>query len=240
MRGSIILKVGSMLNNQLSLPLRLRDEASFSNFFVGQQAILTQQLQATAAGEGEAFIYLWGARGLGRTHLLQATCHAAEAKGRTTMYLPLGEQLPPEVLQGMEELHLVCIDDVDAIAGDPIWEEALFHFYNRARLIGTHLVIAGLAAPMNLKIKLADLRSRLANGLSFHLAELSDAEKIIALQLRAELRGINLSQELGHFLLCHGDRQMAALIDYLDRLDEASFTAQRRLTIPFVKNILQF
>lgn len=239
MPENAILKVGSMLNSQLSLPLRLRDDASFSNFFVSDPAaILVQQLQTTAIGTGEAFIYVWGACGVGRTHLLQAACHAAQASMLTAMYLPLAENLPTEVLQGMEEINLVCIDDIEAIAGHPAWEEALFHFYNRARQAGTHLIVASLTAPLNLNINLPDLRSRLASGLSFHLVELSDAEKIAALQMRAELRGMSLSPEVGEFLLRHGDRNMAALIGYLDSLDEASLAAQRRLTVPFVKGIL--
>ena len=57
--------------------------------------------------------------------------------------------------------------------------------------------------------------------------------------MRAKLRGFELSKEVGRFILKRLDRQMRTLFDMLDRLDHASIVAQRKLTIPFVKDILR-
>ena len=81
-------------------------------------------------------------------------------------------------------------------------------------------------------------QSRLSLALVFQLQQLSDEDKLRALQLRASRRGLNLPDDVGRFILTRGARSMSALFDLLDRLDQASLQAQRKLTIPFLKEIL--
>ncbi len=64
-------------------------------------------------------------------------------------------------------------------------------------------------------------------------------KKILALQLRAKLRGFELPEDVGRFVLKRLDREMQTLFKTLDELDRASIVAQRKLTIPFVKDILE-
>jgi DnaA family protein len=145
----------------------------------------------------------------------------------------------PEVLDGMEQLSLVCIDNIEGIAGDPQWEAAVFHLYNRILETGrTRLFITGDRPPRQLNLSLADLASRLDWGQIYRLQPLSDEEKLQALQLRAKLRGFELPEDVCRFLLKRLDREMLTLFMTLDQLDHASITAQRKLTIPFVKEIL--
>ena len=80
--------------------------------------------------------------------------------------------------------------------------------------------------------------SRVA-GQIYKLQPLSDEDKLQALQLRARLRGFELPEDVGRFLLKRLDREMRTLFMTLDQLDRASITAQRKLTIPFVKEILK-
>ena len=229
-----------MVKEQLPLSFNWRHGVRFDDFIAGTHEALVHCLRDCAAGRGEQFVYLWGGAGAGKSHLLQATCQAAAERGVAVAYLPLAELAAygPEILEGLEALALVCVDDLQAVLGRPEWEEALFHFYNRLRAAKTTLVVAGESGPAALPVGLADLRSRLAWGPVFKLDELSDAEKITALQARAKARGLELPDDVAQFLIRRSARDMASLFALLDRLDRESLAQQRRLTIPFVRTLI--
>ncbi len=229
------------MNEQLTLALNLPPDAVFANFYPGaenQQLIMT--LQEVARGRGEQFIYLWSNAGAGRTHLLQACCHVADYLKLAPIYLSLAEldHLDPSLLDGLEALHLVCIDDVQGIAGRPAWEEAFFHFFNRMREAGKRLIVAGQVSPSQLGMALPDLVSRLSWGVTFHLKTLSDEGKLQALLLRAKGRGLYVPDKVAQYLIKHWPRDMRSLFEALDKLDHASLVAKRKLTVPFVKEVL--
>lgn len=222
---------------QLPLGISLRDDARFENFQAGDNGLVCQMLRQSAEGEGEQFLYLWGSSGAGCSHLLQAACHAAEPLRRTAVYLPLKELIPlgAQILDGLEDLKLVCIDNVEAIANLPEWEEAMFHLFNRMRQAGSHLVVAASCAPRQLDIKLPDLVSRLSWGIVFNVVSLNDDDKVKAIRLRAKVRGFSLPEDVAKYMVHHDSRSMADLCLTLDRLDKASLLAQRKVTIPFIK-----
>lgn len=227
---------------QLPLGIGLRDDARFENFVVGSNGLLCTELKRAARGVGEQYIYLWGQAGVGRSHLLQSCCHAADPLKRSAVYLPLAELIVhgTQVLDGMEQLDVVCIDDIDCAAGKPEWEEALFHLFNRIRAENHVLIIAGSAAPKVCGFKLADLESRLNWGILFQVRPLDDAAKVFALKNRARARGFELNEDVARYLMHHGSRDMAHLLVALDTLDTASLSAQRKITIPFVKEVMRW
>ena len=228
------------MSRQLALAVQLNDESTLSDFCWGDNALLHQQLHLALNGQGERLIYLWGIEGSGKSHLLQACCQAVGAN-QPAIYLPLQtlKEWGPGVLEGMDEQTWICIDDLDAIATDAIWEEALFHLYNRVRDNGkTTLIISGKLPPANIPVRLPDLRSRLSWGLVIQLNELCDEDKINTLKLHARKRGFELPTSVGQFLLNRCARNMHDLNALLNRLDEASLRAQRKITIPFVKEVL--
>ena len=225
--------MGADSSGQLPLQLQLRDSATFDNFLEEGNELA---LQALRAGGGES-LYLWGPPGCGKSHLLQAACHASP----TAVYLPLGgiEGAQPALFDGLEAIPVVAIDDLGVIAGDPEWEIALFHLYNRIREAGGRLLCAADHSPAALGLALPDLVTRLGWGLVFRLQILSDAGRRRALQRRARRRGFELPDEVADYLLRRQPRDMNSLFVLLERLDEASLAAQRRLTIPFVRGLLQ-
>ena len=228
---------------QLPLGVRLRDDATFANYYPGANAAAlgyVERLCEADAGWTESLIYLWGGEGVGRSHLLQAACLRFEQRGEQAVYLPLAEVVDygPELLDGLDQAELVCLDDLDAVAGRADWEEALFHLFNRLRDAGRRLLLAATASPRELPVALPDLQSRLTLALVFQLHALSDEDKLRALQLRASRRGLHLTDEVGRFILTRGERSMSALFELLERLDQASLQAQRKLTIPFLKETL--
>ena len=226
---------------QLSLPLYLPDDETFASFWPGENPSLLAALQGALHQEHGSYLYFWSRQGGGRSHLLHAACAELSAQGEAVGYVPLDKRtwFVPEVLDGMEQLALVCIDNIECIAGDQPWEMAIFDLYNRILETGkTRLLITGDRPPRQLNLQLPDLASRLDWGQIYKLQPLSDEDKLQALQLRGRLRGFELPEDVGRFLLKRLDREMRTLFVTLDRLDRASITAQRKLTIPFVKEAL--
>ncbi len=228
------------MKTQIPLGIQLRDSASFDNFIPGPNREALAYLWKQTGQERVQTIYLWGGRGAGKSHLLQAACHEMSRCAAASAYIPLqlAAQLSPAVLDGLEGLALVCIDDVQAIAGQQDWETALFHLINRLRDQERQLLVCGDRAPVGLPLQLADLRSRLSWGLVFQLQLLDDEDKVRALQRRARDRGLEMSAAVAAYLLRRCPRDMGSLYSVLARLDHAALAAQRRLTIPFIKEFL--
>jgi DnaA family protein len=238
---------------QLALNLRLRDASSFENYFVARNREAVERLRRVVQSLGSAphspasWLYLWGEPGTGKTHLLEAACRAAQERGQAPLYVPLADKadFTTALLEDVEQVPLVCVDDVDAIAGDATWEAALFALYEHLRAQacpeqgrrGGMLVLAASTSPAAIGFKLADLATRLAAGLVYQLQPLTDAEKIAALRLRAQRRGLEMTEEVANYLLTRFPRDTHSLFSLLDKLDAATLVAQRRLTIPFLRGL---
>lgn len=225
--------------SQLALTLTLPDLAELKNFVAGPNDIAVKQVHLIARGQGEFCVYLWGAQDVGRSHLLQGACEQATSSGLSAAYFPLKDAHlhKPQDLVGLESLDLICLDDVHLIAGSE-WEEAIFHLYNKMRDQNKHLLVSGDKPPARLDIKLPDLKTRLGWGVIYHLNALTDEEKLKALRARASQRGMELADDVGKYILSRATRSMGELHTMLDQLDKASLTHQRKLTIPFVKQVL--
>ncbi|QSX31545.1 MULTISPECIES: DnaA inactivator Hda [Shewanella] len=228
---------------QLSLPVHLPDDETFNSYYpaAGNDELI-QALHGIASGQDKQALYLWGPGKSGRTHLMHAACAYANEHERRSFYLPLGihASISTALLEGLEQLDLICIDDVDAIAGHPLWEEAIFDLYNR---VAEHkrcaLLVSASASPAEAGFQLPDLLSRMQWGLTYQLQPMMDEEKLAALQRRAAMRGLQLPEDVGRFLLNRMARDLRTLFDVLDRLDKASMVHQRKLTIPFIKEMLR-
>lgn len=220
---------------QIPLQIKLDDAATFDNYLAAENVAVVSILRAAS----EPCVYLWSAEATGKTHLLQALCHHLPAG--ESIYLPLRELAgqPASLLDGLEQFALVCLDDVQSISGQRHWETALFHLFNRLREHGGHLYMTGNLPPAQLGLGLADLQSRFTWGPVFQLQSLQDIDKIRALQLRATRRGFDLPEEVAAYLLRRYPRDLHNLFTLLERLDHASLQAQRRLTIPFIKQWIE-
>jgi DnaA family protein len=224
--------------SQLALPLRLADHAIFETYHAAGNEALVDYLQSlTSAAPGQG-AWIWGASATGKSHLLQAAC---ERFGDRAAYVPLQTLAAAGngVLEGLESRQLVCVDDLQRVAGDDAWERALFVLCNNVIEAGHHLVVSAVSPPRESGIVLADLRSRLQRLATFHVQGLDDAHRIAALQLRAKHRGLELPGDTARFLMARSKRDMQSLYELLDKLDLEALRAQRRLTIPFVKDVLQ-
>jgi DnaA family protein len=221
---------------QLPLALALADHASFETFVAGANATAVEHVRSLARGRADT-VWLWGGEGAGRTHLLQAACREATEAGRRAMYVAL-PAASPDILSDLEHVDLVAIDDVHAVARDSKWEQALFVVANAFLGRNGALLLAAAAPASQCGFRLPDLASRGTGAVTYRLAALDDAERARALRLHAAARGLALDAAAADFLLTRVARDMAALTSWLARLDRASLTAQRRLTIPFIRELM--
>lgn len=221
------------------LGVRLRAAATFEQFEAGPNAAVLAACEARVRERGLAPAFIWGVGRSGRSHLLQAICAAATTAGRSVAYLPLSESwCQPGMLTGLDKLDVLCLDDIDARADDPEWARAIFNLYNDIIEAGGNLVMTAGCAPAGLTVALADLASRLAACLILQVRLLDDEAQGRALQLRAAALGIELPSDVFAYLYLRLPRDLGALLDALDRLDAASLSHQRRLTVPFVRSVL--
>ena len=230
-----------MIKQQLPLGFKIRPQVNFNSFITGLNSESVSALCACTLGEGEQFSFIWGAKGCGKSHLLQATVAEADRNGQNAIYLPMAEllRLSPELLKGFEQLSLVCLDDVQLAVGSAAWEEALFHLFNCLREMNCYLVVSANQPPANLALHLADLKSRLTWGPCYQLQALDDQNRLRALIEAAEQRSMSLSDEAARYLLHRMPRDMHSLMALIEWLDHHSLVEQRRLTIPFVRKALE-
>jgi len=230
-------------SSQLVLGVRLRDDARFDNFHGdrNREAAL-RLLSVFSQPAGLPVVVVCGDSDTGKSHLLQAACHRAEAEGRSAVCISIAELEPfgPESLAGLDAMDVVALDDLDRVAGKADWEEAVFHLYNRLHDHGRMLVVSLSEVPGSLPFLLPDLVSRLHHGLIVQLGIYRDDDRLKILMARAEQRGLTMTDDVAGFIMRRAPRRLGDLLGILDTLDENSLQAQRRLTIPFVKTVMQW
>ena len=224
---------------QLMLGVQLKERATFASFLTARNVELLAHLRHIAAATPAGATWLAGPHTAGKSHLLQATC-AEVAAGKRAAYLPMESLLPfgPGALDGADLLDVACYDDVQTVAGLPDWEERLFSLWQRALERGSTLLFAARENPAHVEFGLPDLKSRLAASAVFAVRELNDEEQLEALYLRAHLRGFELPPETARYLQRRFPRDMRSLCEVLDTLDDAAFVAQRRITVPFIHDVV--
>lgn len=225
---------------QLPLGIVLRDGATFDNFLAADNGEVISHLRDAWQHAPSRGMYCWGPAACGKTHLLQAVCHEAARRGDQALYLPLQQvdEWQPRMLESLEGLAVVCVDDLQYIAGRRDWQEALFHLYNRMLANAALFIATGSSVPDGLGLELPDLVSRLSWGGVYRIHALTDEGKQQALILRAGQRGLQLPDDVARYLLRHYPRDLHALMTMLQELDVASLAEQRRLTIPFVRETI--
>ncbi|NVJ66096.1 MAG: DnaA regulatory inactivator Hda [Gammaproteobacteria bacterium] len=229
---------------QLPLDFELKVDATFDNFIEGDNALLVRELNKISLGEPE-FLYFYGAAGTGKSHLLQALAHTtADQDAFNLAYLPLNsEMVVPQMLAGFDSFDCVCLDDFQTILEKPdaaAWQESLFHLYNKLKEQNKSLVIAANEAPTGLPLQLQDLKSRLSAMFIHEIKSLSEQDKLLFIKRKSNEKGLALSDDLANFILARSKRDLESINASLEKLDAASLQAKRKITKPFIKEVLNF
>ena len=229
------------MSRQLPLDLRLSTGHSLDDFYPGSNQKLVWLLRRALIEATPVSVCLHGPVGAGKTHLLQAMCRACD-RSLAAAYLPMdaaGVQFGPQVTEGLEKMRLICVDDLDLVAGDSAWEDALTKLLGRSANSGSCLIYSATKALGEIDFVDRGLAFRLSMSIQRGLQPLVGDDKLWALQLRARARGIRLPERVARYLLRHYSEDLSELSRTLSTLDRASLAAKRRLTIPFVRQVLQ-
>ena len=220
---------------QLVLDISPAAQPSLDNFVAGRNAELLQWLRdMLAARQQERFVYIWGERGSGKSHLLEAFARQATLSGREGVCVEAAAA--HALLAGLSEPQVVALDDVQQL--DAETQIALFNLYNRLREGSGMLLVSGDVAPSQLTLR-PDLVTRLGWGLVYQVQALSDADKVQALKAHARQRGFDLADAVAEYLLRHWRRDLPALLAVLDALDRYSLETKRPITVPLLRDILR-
>ncbi len=219
---------------QLPLDLQLPEPFGFDDFLIGPNMEAFMALQNLADGQGgEGCVYLWGAHGTGKSHLLRATVQRAMAQGLFAYYWDAARQPLAEAAHGYE---LLAVDHVDGLGEEE--QIVLFGLINAQREAGRVILTAGLQPPARQLLR-EDLTTRLGWGLVFEIGEPDDEDKAALLRHRARARGCEVDEAVCRWLVLHRSRDLGELTRLLDSLDRAALARGRPLTLPLVREVLR-
>ncbi len=227
------------MHPQLPLSFEAEGAKTFAGFYPGSNQLLLESLQAFAEGHhADQQQLLWGARGVGKTHLLNACCHTAAANGFRIAYLPASLITSVEVFAGIGDSDLVCIDDLDQLPVVRDIELGLFSLFNMLMANGGRLLLASGCALAELPVQLPDLRTRLGWGAVYRLQALEAEDVRQALKAQAASAGLSLDDNVIEYMMNHLPRDIDTQTDMLKQLDRASMQTKRKITIPLVREVL--
>jgi DnaA family protein len=229
-----------LFSPQLPLQLEPRRPDRLEEFIAGPNENTLAAVKHLLDEPG-GVLFLSGPEGSGKSHLLNALCHCARESGLAAFYIAL-KRLPEEAaasLEGLQVLDLVCVDDLDSVAGNPVWENSLFRCFNEVRAANGRLLVSSSQPLSALRFFLPDLASRLAWGVRQNLHSPDDDGKLEILDQRARALRIEVPADVRLYLLKHSKRDMASLLSALERLKDAAFAAKRKITVPLAREVLK-
>lgn len=229
-----------LFSPQIPLQLEPRRPDRFEDFIAGPNQSVRAAVEHLLDEPG-GILFLSGPEGSGKSHLLNALCHASREKGLAAFYIAL-KRLPEEAaagLEGLQILDLVCVDDLDRVAGNPAWETALFRCFNEVRAASGRLLVSSRFPLSSLEFYLPDLASRLTWGVRQNLHLPDDEGKLEILQQRAQALRIDVPLDVQNYLLKHGKRDIVSLLSALERLKDAAFAGKRKITVPLAREVLK-
>ena len=221
---------------QVPINFSLSEYMTFETFYLGPNKSIVDLVK----DENNQLIWLAGLEGFGKTHLLNAFLNSHENKDKRSLYLPMSESqvFTPDILDNLSNYDVVAIDDIENIIGEISWEEQLLKFYEDSYNTDNKILIAANDTPRGLDFLLPDLSSRFNLALVERLRQMNEGEMIEAILLHSRARGFNLPEDSAKYLISRAPRDVSVLVDIIKLLDYESLSMQRKLTIPFIKKVL--
>ena len=221
---------------QIPLDVSLSEYMTFETFYLGPNKSVVDSLR----DQKNQLIWVAGLEGFGKTHLLHAFLNSHEHENKKVLYLPMSESqdFTPDILDNLAQYDLVAIDDIENIIGDMTWEEQLLKFYEDSYSTRNKILITANDTPKGLNFLLPDLSSRFNLALIERLRPMNEDEMIKAILIHSKARGFDLPEDSAKYLINRVPRDVSVLIDMIKLLDYESLSMQRKLTIPFIKTVL--
>lgn len=222
---------------QLGLPVLLNSKMRLSNFVGRKNSQILSFINTLFADNNSNVVVVSGGKSTGKTHLLQGCIFAAMDRQLNAVYIDIKEQLPEDLIAGLSTADWVCIDNIDI--ANRTQQQELFDLYNQIKQTQTKLIVSVESLPSELKL-LSDLKTRLSLAFNFTLEILTDEQKIVILQSKMSDKNICIDAKIYVYLFKHYSRDLSDLLDAINQLDEVSLQKKTKITVPLVKQVLDF
>jgi len=221
---------------QLTFPWSKPNNSSFDDFYFEKNNLSI--LENLKSGDD---LVIYGLSKVGKSFLLQSLCNYFSKSNKSSLYLPLKElnNYKTGLLDDLEKLDLVCIDDLQLIAGDNNWETAIFNLINNCLISNCRIVFCSNINPSLISFELDDLFSRIQKINRMEVHPVKSDNLIEAVRFFADLRSINIGDKEVTYLINHSKRNMGDLVTHINQLDKLSMQLKRKITIPLIKKVIE-
>ena len=221
---------------QLTFPWIKQNIASFDDFYFDPENFgLKKNLL-----EEDDDLFLYGIKKSGKSFLLQSVCNFYASKNKSSLYIPIAEVMKYGIsfMDSLDNLDVICIDDIDLINSNKEWEIAIFNLINDCLISKCRLIFSSSLNPSSIKFDLKDLISRIKKIDHVELFPVSEDKLNDALIFICNLRSINLGKKEINYLVTYSKRNISDLINIINKLDKTSMQLKRKITIPLIKEVI--
>ena len=223
---------------QLTFPWNKVNKSSLEGFYTSQENSHLVSILKDTNFSDDLFIY--GTKESGKTFLLQALCNSYSSMSKSSSYIPLNKAMNygVEIFESLENMNLICVDDIEEAISKIEWEKAIFNLINKALISKSRLILSSSQDLKSLNFALPDLESRIRKIQSFELYPINDKDIFDALKYISKLTSINLGDKEAKYLLTYSQRNISNLVQILESLDQLSMEMKRKITIPLIKEVI--
>lgn len=201
-------------DHQQLLPLGHGLMTEFNNFIAceSHQPII-HHLKNLKHGEQ---VYLYGEHSTGCSHLAKATC--VFHQNLQSIYLPLStlKFLDRAMLEGVGQVDLICIEDIDELAGNKRQQLILFDLINICSSHNVSMLLTSHIKPERMDDWLPDLRTRLQAMCNWQMPPLNDDDKAKILIDWLDKQNMSLDVDVIHYAFKHINRDLSTVKSLLE------------------------
>ncbi|QRN97480.1 chromosomal replication initiator protein DnaA [Archangium violaceum] len=237
-------------------PPRLNARFTFQSFVVADSnQLAAAAAHAVAESPGRAYnpLYVYGGTGLGKTHLLHAIGNKIWERDPTQRVVYLSsEQFTNEYIESVreqrmpefrrkfrDECDVLLIDDVQFLGRKEETQREFFHTFNTLHELGKAIILTSDMVPAEVPGLEERLRSRFSMGLITDIQEPSFETRVAILQKKAALEGLDLPDEVAHFIARAIQKNVRELEGALVKVSAIHSLSRQPVTVDFVSHVLK-
>jgi chromosomal replication initiator protein len=216
---------------QTSLPL-FNPRYTFDSFVVGssnQLAYAAALRVAQNPGNSYNPLFIYGAAGLGKTHLLQAIGHLALANNLKVLYVraeeytnqlinALREKKTEEFRHKYRTVDMLLVDDVQFFSGKTQTLENFFHTFDELYNADRQIAVTSDRSPGSIPSLQGRLCSRFEGGLVTDIQSPDFETRLAILQAKAKQTGVDIAADVLEFIALQIQQSVRALEGSLNRV----------------------
>ncbi len=233
----------------------LSADYTFDQFVVGPSNRLAHAAcRAVCSQPGSLYnpLFIHGSSGLGKTHLLQATCAELEQRypDAHVVYVTCETFVNdfvraietgrlPEFRQRARSLDCLVIDDIQFLAGRESSQEELFHTFNVLYQAGKQIVLSADSPPSQIPTLEERLISRFNWGLVTQIDPPNRETRQAILHKKARLRGCEIPDEVLDLIAQRVESNVRVLEGALTKLISETQLGGKPMTIETARDVIE-